>query len=95
MHSPRDGSWENPLPGNAPWSTWGGGQEAPPAARTPRGTILRAGLRDTAPARPREMKEQLQARGGLGACSPRLLERMRAHTSAPARLFALLFRGCD
>lgn len=51
-----------------------------------------------------EMKEQLQARGRLCACSCRRaaallpglrLERMQAHTSAPARVFALLFRGCD
>lgn len=90
----------------------GRGREAPTAAYTPGGTILHAGFpgavggtgRDTAPARLREMKEQLRARGRLRACSPRRaaaplprlrLERMRAHTSAPARVFALLFRGCD
>lgn len=87
----------------------GRGQEVPPAACTPWGTTLHAGFlggtgRDTAPACLREMKEQLRARGRLRACSPRRaaallprlrLERMRAHTSAPARVFALLFRGCD
>lgn len=100
-HSPWDASWENPLPGNASWSTWGEGEKLLPLPAPPGVTILHAGFlgavggtgRDTAPARLREMKEQLRARGRLRACSPRLCGRPAASAAAGTNACTYLCPG--
>lgn len=100
-HSPRDGSWENPLPGNASWSTWGEGKEAPPAAYTPRGTILHAGFLgavggsdgNTAPACLREMKEQLRGAGTAPCLQPKACGRPAASAAAGTNACTYLCPG--